>query len=564
MDFKKEIATKVSVVVGLQLDELMGMLEVPPNPDMGDYALPCFKLAKKMRKAPNFIAADLVAQIDWDHYIDKVENVGGYVNFYIDKALLAKVILERIQEEKDRYGSSIEGQGKTICIDYSSVNIAKPFSIAHLSTTAIGNSLYKIYEFLGYKCVGINHLGDWGTQFGKLIVAYKKWGNKEEIDAQLIKGLLDIYVKFHEEAEKDPTLEDEARYWFKKIEDGNEEALALFDWFKEITMNEVQRVYDMLGIQFDSYAGESFYNDKMDRTIALLKEKNLLKESQGAMIVDLEPYHLPPCLILKSDGATLYATRDITAAIYRKETYDFYKSLYVVAYQQNLVFQQLFKVIELMKFDWYKDLEHVAFGMVSMEDGTMSTRKGKVVFLEDVLNRAVEKTLEIIKEKSPNLENKEEVAKKVGIGAIIFNDLSNNRIKDIVFSWDRVLNFDGETGPYVQYSYARACSVLAKAGVLLEGVVDYQVLTDEDAQTVLRMLGKFPEIVIEACHRNEPSMITRHIVNIAQAFNKFYYERRIIDDNPTIQKTRLSLVAAVQTVLRTGLSLLGIDAPERM
>lgn len=564
MDFKKEIATKLSVVVGLQLDELMGMLEVPPNPDMGDYALPCFKLAKKMRKAPNFIAADLVAQIDWDHYIDKVENVGGYVNFYIDKALLAKVILERIQEEKNRYGSSTEGQGKTICIDYSSVNIAKPFHIGHLSTTAIGNSLYKIYEFLGYKCVGINHLGDWGTQFGKLIVAYKKWGNKEEIDAQLIKGLLDIYVKFHEEAEKDPTLEDEARYWFKKIEDGNEEALALFDWFKEITMNEVQRVYDMLGIQFDSYAGESFYNDKMDRTIALLKEKNLLKESQGAMIVDLEPYHLPPCLILKSDGATLYATRDITAAIYRKETYDFYKSLYVVAYQQNLVFQQLFKVIELMKFDWYKDLEHVAFGMVSMEDGTMSTRKGKVVFLEDVLNKAVEKTLEIIKEKSPNLEDKEDVAKKVGIGAIIFNDLSNNRIKDIVFSWDRVLNFDGETGPYVQYSHARACSVLAKAGVLLEGVVDYQVLADEEAQTVLRTLGQFPEIVIEACHRNEPSMITRHIVNIAQAFNKFYYERRIIDDNPTIQKTRLSLVAAVQTVLRTGLSLLGIDAPERM
>jgi len=564
MDFKSVIAEKISPLAGLSQAEVLEMIEIPPNPEMGDYAFPCFKLAKQMRKSPQMIAADIAEKLERPDFLNQVVPVGGYVNFFIDKAIFAEEVLEAIRREGERYGSSREGEGKTICIDYSSINIAKPFHIGHLSSTAIGNSLYKIYEFLGYKCVGINHLGDWGTQFGKLIVAYKKWGDKQKVEEESINGLLQLYVKFHEEAEKDPSLEDEGRLWFKKIEDGDEEALSIFNWFKEITLKEVQKVYDLLGVHFDSYAGESFYNDKTDRVVEELRQKGLLKESQGAYVVDLEEYNLPPCLILKSDGATLYATRDIAAALYRKGTYNFHKCLYVVAYEQNLHFQQWFKVIELMGYDWAKDLVHVAFGMVSMEDGALSTRKGKVVFLEDVLHRAVEKTLKLIEEKSPDLENKEEVAKKVGIGAVIFNDLSNNRIKDIVFSWDRMLNFDGETGPYVQYTHARSCSVLARAKVDLAGEVDYEHLTDREAQETIRLLDQFPEVVREACHRNEPSLITRHIVDIAQAFNKFYYEHRILDEDPSIQKARLVLVDAVRMVIKTGLGLLGIEAPERM
>ena len=466
-------------------------------------------------------------------------------------------------EQKEKYGSSDEGQGRVICIDYSSINIAKRFHIGHLSTTMIGNALYKIYEHLGYKCVGINHLGDWGTQFGKMIAAYLKWGNKEEVEKNGVDALTALYVRFHQEAEKDPSLEDEGRLWFKKIEDNDPKATEIFNWFKEITLKDAQRVYDMLGVKFDSYAGESFYNDKMQPIIDELREKGLLVESQGAYVVDLEEDNMPPCLILKKDGATLYATRDIAAAFYRKKTYHFYKDLYVVAYQQNLHFKQWFKVVEKMGYEWSKDLEHVPFGMVSYEGRALSTREGYVVYLDELLNRAVEKAREIIEEKSPNLPDKDKVARQVGIGAVVFFDLFNNRIKDIDFRWDRALNFDGETGPYVQYTHARCCSLLAKAGEL-DAKADYAALENPAAQEVVRTLERFPEVVSEACHRNEPSLVTRYTVELASNFNRFYYENRILTEDAAQSKARANLTAATASCLRTALSLIGVEAPEKM
>ena len=450
-----------------------------------------------------------------------------------------------------------------ICIDYSSINIAKRFHIGHLSTTMIGNALYKIYEHLGYKCVGINHLGDWGTQFGKMIAAYRKWGSPEQVEQGGVNALTELYVRFHKEAETDPALEDEGRLWFKKIEDGDPEALRIFNKFKEITLKDAQRVYDMLGVQFDSYAGESFYNDKMQPVIDELREKGLLKESQGAYVVDLEDEGMPPCLILKKDGATLYATRDLAAAFYRKKTYDFYKDLYVVAYQQDLHFRQWFKVVEKMGYDWAKDLEHVAFGMVSYEGRALSTREGYVVYLDELLTRAVEKAREIIEEKSPNLADKDKVARQVGIGAVVFFDLFNNRIKDIDFRWERVLNFDGETGPYVQYTHARCCSVLAKAGKL-SAAPDYAALDNAQAQEVVRSLERFPELVREACQRNEPSLLTRFTVELASNFNRYYYENRILTEDAAASAARVNLTAATASCLRTALGLIGVEAPEKM
>ena len=439
---------------------------LPPNSEMGDFALPCFKLAKVFRKSPVQIAEELKNSFVTDEVISEVSAVNGYLNFKVNKVGLVNNVLTRIAREGDGYGSSDIGKGKTICIDYSSVNIAKPFHIGHLSTTVLGGSLYKIYKFLGYNVVGINHLGDYGTQFGKLICAYKKWGNREEVERGGIHAINALYVRFNEEA--DEKMESEAREYFRLIENGDKEANNLFEWFKKLTLDYVQIIYDKLNITFDSYAGERFYTDKMQPVIDELKEKNILKESEGASIVDLESYGMPPCLILRSDGATLYATRDLAAAIYRKNTYDFYKCLYVVAYQQNLHFKQVFKVLELMGKEWAKDMVHVAYGMVSLEDGAMSTRKGKVVWLEDVISRCVEKAYAVIDDKNPDLENKEEIAKTVGLGAVIFGALYNNKIKDIVFSYDKVLSFDGETSVYVQYTCARANSVLAKYGEKIE------------------------------------------------------------------------------------------------
>lgn len=543
--------------------DIRGQLAVPPDPNLGDYAFPCFRFAKVLRMAPPKIAEAVAAAFDAPETA-RVEAVNGYLNFFLNRVNFAKGMLENVLASGEKYGSSDMGAGKTICLDYSSINIAKRFHIGHLSTTMLGHSLKRIYEHLGYKTVGINHLGDWGTQFGKMICAYKLWGSEEQVEKGGVNELTRLYVKFHAEAEEHPELEDEGRAWFKKIEDGDPEALRIFNWFKELTLRDTARVYDLLGVKFDSYAGESFYNDKMGRVIDELKAQNLLTISDGASIVDLEKYNMPPCLILKKDGATLYATRDIAAALYRHDTYHFDKCLYVVAYQQDLHFRQWFKVLELMGYDWAKDCVHVAFGMISYEGQSLSTRKGNIVYLEDLLDQAQEKALKIIEEKSPNLENKAEVARQVGIGAVVYADLSNNRIKDIDFSWDRALNFDGETGPYVQYTHARCCSVLRKAAELNLPDPDYSALQDDEAQDCLRKLGRFPDVIKEAADKYEPSMITRAVTDLAQAYNKFYYEHRILDDDPAVAAARVALTRAMKSVIKTGLYLIGIEAPERM
>ena len=567
MEFKEYIAGRITeameIVFGQSVDGVEGFLETPPNPDMGDFAFPCFKLSRTLRMGPPAIAGKLASAISSDEVIDRVECVGGYLNFFLHKSGYAQSIVERVLQQGDRYGASDEGQGRVICIDYSSINIAKRFHIGHLSTTMIGNALYKIYEHLGYKCVGINHLGDWGTQFGKMIAAYLKWGSKEDVEQNGVNALVALYVRFHKEAEADPSLEDEGRLWFKKIEDGDPQAVEIFTWFKDVTLRDAERVYDMLGVKFDSYAGESFYNDKMQPVIDELRDKGLLEESQGAYVVNLEEDGMPPCLILKKDGATLYATRDLAAAFYRKNTYNFYKTLYVVAYQQNLHFKQWFKVVEKMGYDWAKDLEHVAFGMVSYEGRALATREGYVVYLDELLERAVEKARVIIDEKSPNLTDKDKVARQVGIGAVVFFDLFNNRIKDIDFRWERALNFDGETGPYVQYTHARCCSVLAKAGQI-SAAPDYSALDNPTAQEVVRTLERFPEVVHEACQRNEPSLVTRFSVELASNFNRFYYENHILVEDPAQSAARVNLTAATASCIRTALSLIGVEAPEKM
>ena len=568
MDYKKYIAERIKID-GVTPEEIASYLSVPPTSDMGDFALPCFKFAKILRKPPVQIAEDLKNAYPTDHVICGVSAVNGYLNFSIDRTAFVKTTLDKIAEEGEKYGSDTIGKGKTICIDYSSINIAKPFHIGHLSTTVLGGALYRILSFLGYKTVGINHLGDYGTQFGKLISAYKRWGDKETVQKGGIRALNELYVRFHREAETDSALDDEARAYFKKIEEKDEECLALFHWFKELTLKDVQKIYDLLDIRFDSYAGESFYSDKMQPVVDELKEKGLLKESRGAQVVDLEEYGMPPCIILKSDGTSLYATRDMAAAIYRKKTYDFYKCLYVVAYQQNLHFKQFFKVLELMGKDWAKDLVHVAYGMVSLEEGTMSTRKGNVVFLEDVIRRCIEKAYEIISEKNPSLqgEEKAKIAEQVGVGAVIFGALYNSKIKDIVFSYDKVLNFDGETSVYVQYTCARAKSVLQKAGAAAEKSRGYTLdFALNEAETDLaKALADFPDTVREAAEKYEPSFIARYAVDLSQKFNKFYFDCKILSAEDENKKVfRLDLTAATARVLTNAFALLGISMPDKM
>ena len=567
MDFKIEIAKLIADASEIDVNEIASAIEIPPNSEMGDYAYPCFKLAKVFRKAPPMIANELIEKIEKKDFIKEIKVVGAYINFFTEKSVYVKEVLTRVFDEKESYGSSTEGNGKTIVIDYSSPNIAKPFHVGHLRSTVIGNAIYKIYECLGYNCEGVNHLGDWGTQFGKLIVAYKKWGSKEAVEKDGIQELMKIYVKFHDEAKKEPALEDEARLWFVKMQDGDEEALTLWKWFYDISIKEFDRVYDMLGVKFDAYTGESFYNDKMDAVVQELKDKNLLKESEGAMIVDLEDEKMPPCLIIRKDGGTLYATRDITAALYRKKKYNFEKCIYLTALDQNLHFAQWFKVIEKMGYEWSKDLVHVPFGLVSLETGKLSTRQGNVVLMEDLLNQAISETTKIIEEKNPNLPNKEEVAKQVGIGAVIFNDLYNNRIKDVVFSWSRMLNFDGETGPYVQYTHARACSLLKKVCDSVENIdtnIDFSLLNDEASVEVCKLIEMYPAKIKDAGNKFEPSIVTRHLVDIAQSFNKFYHDNPIMNSDDDVKKARIALVYAVKTILASGLKLLGINAPEQM
>ena len=563
MDYKTQIAQAVANAAGIDTDEALGYVEIPADAAMGDYAFPCFKLAKTLRKAPPIIAAEISEALSKPAFVANVSVVGAYINFFLDKQRFVEEILLKVSAQGEDFGGSNVGEDRVVCIDYSSINIAKPFHIGHLSTTVIGSALYRIYGFLGYKPVGINHLGDWGTQFGKLIAAYKKWGNRDAIEQGAITAMLELYVRFHEEAELDESLNDEGRAWFKKIEDGDTEALEIFNWFKELTLKEVSVIYDMLGVTFDSYAGESFYNDKMQPVIDELKQKGMLELSEGAYVVR-RGEELPPCIVLKSDGATLYSTRDLAAAFYRKQVYNFHKCLYVVAYQQDLHFKQWFKVIELLEHEWAKDLEHVAFGMVSLEDGTLSTRRGKVVFLQDVLERAIEKTRTIIEEKSPGLENKDEIAKQVGVGAVVFDTLSSARIKDITFSFDRVLNFDGETGPYVQYTHARCASLLRRADFDFSAQEkDYSALDNAEAFAAAKLLFGFPEVVSKACEKNEPYLITRHTIELAKAMNRFYYEHRIIDEDKAATAARLELSACVKQVIQTGLRLLGVAAPER-
>ena len=562
MDYKQYIAQKINVE-GVAQEEIASLLAVPPDSAMGDFALPCFRFAKALRKSPVIIAQELAKTIAPDEVVAEVSAVNGYLNFKVNKAGLAADVLARIAREGAKYGASDEGSGKTVCIDYSSVNIAKPFHIGHLSTTVLGGALYRIFNFLGYRAVGINHLGDYGTQFGKLISAYKRWGNREEVERGGIHAVNALYVRFNEEA--DEAMEAEAREYFRLIESGDKEANDLFEWFKSLTLAYVEKIYDRLHIRFDSYAGERFYTDKMAPVVAELKEKGLLKESNGAQIVDLEAYGMPPCLILRSDGASLYATRDLAAAIYRKKTYDFYKCLYVVAYQQNLHFKQVFKVLELMGYDWAKDLVHVAYGMVSLEDGAMSTRKGKVVWLEDVISRCVEKARVILEEKNPALENKDAVAETVGVGAVVFGALYNSKIKDITFSYDKALNFDGETSVYVQYTCARAASVLSKAAA--DGIAfDEAASGTPNAQEaeLLKTLGDFPATVREAAGKYEPSFVARWCVDTAKLFNKFYFDCKILQAEEDVRAFRLALTKATLTALTNGLGLLGIGVPEKM
>ena len=562
MDYRAYIANKLQIE-GIDLQELASAVAVPPDSSMGDYALPCFKLAKIMRKSPVAIAQELCDGFVCDDVIAQVSALNGYLNFKVNKAGLASDVLARIAREGANYGSSDVGAGKTVCIDYSSVNIAKPFHIGHLSTTVLGGALYRIYQFLGYKTVGINHLGDYGTQFGKLICAYKRWGDREQVERGGIHAINQLYVRFNNEADEE--MEAQAREYFRLIENGDKEANELFEWFKSLTLAYVRKIYDRLHIRFDSYAGERFYTDKMAPVVEELKNKGLLKESEGAQIVDLEPYGMPPCLILRSDGASLYATRDLAAAIYRKKTYDFSKCLYVVAYQQNLHFKQFFKVLELMGYEWAHDLVHVAYGMVSLEDGAMSTRKGKVVWLEEVISRCVEKARAVLEEKNPALENKDDVAEKVGVGAVMFGALYNSKIKDITFSYDKALNFDGETSVYVQYTCARAASVLSKAAA--EGICFSPTAQGEPCAQefeLLKRLADFPETVVEAAEKYEPSFIARWCVDTAKLFNKFYFDCKILQAEGEVREMRLAITQATLTALTNGLALLGIGVPEKM
>lgn len=530
----------------------------------GDFCLPCFRLSKLLGIAPNVIAKTVADSISPNEIIAKAVAEGGYVNFFLSNNAVQKIINE-ILLSGENVGNQKIGNGKTICIDYSSVNIAKQMHIGHLGTTAIGNSLYKIYTCLGYKVVGINHLGDYGTQFGKNIVAYKLWGDKDTILKQGVPALEELYIRFHKEEESNPALTVQAREWFVKIENQDPEALELFNFFKQITLEEVDRIYKRLNIKFDSYNGESYYNDKMQPVIDMLRSKNLLVESQGAMIVDLSQYNMPPCLIIKSDGATLYATRDIAAAIDRYNTYHFTKCLYVVASHQNLHFQQYFKVLELANQPFANDLVHVSYGMVSLEEGAMSTRKGNYVTLSDLLDKSVAKASEIINEKNPDLADKNNVAEVVGTGAVIFSAVANSRVKDVVFKFDRVLNFDGETSPYIQYTYVRCLSLISKAGNSYYAKVARNAdAYDDSCRQLAVMLNNIDNIILDAANKYEPSIISKYVIDVCQMFNKFYNETRIIEENLSLQNTKLDLVLATSQIIKKCLNLLGISTVDRM
>lgn len=540
--------------VNVNVEELATMLEYPPDTTMGDLALPCFKLSKALRRSPVQIAQIIASSLEND-LLSKVEAVNGYLNLAISDSYLAEVVAGDILANKEKYGSAAFGEGKTVVLDYSSPNVAKPFHIGHLGTTVIGHSLKKLHEFVGYDCVGINYLGDWGTQFGKMIVAFKKWGDRDAINEGGIDKLVELYVKFHQAAEEDPALNDEARAEFHKLELGDEEDIALWKWFIEISIAEYKKTYSQLGIEFDSYKGESFYTDKMPAQVQKLRDMGLLKIDDGASIVDLEEYNMPPCLILKRDGSTLYPTRDIAAAVYRKQTYDFDKAIYVTSAGQSLHFAQWFKVVELMQYDWHDKLVHVPYGTVSINGAKLATRTGNVILLKDLFAQAIEKVAEIMEEKNPNLENKDKVAEAVGVGAIVFYYLSSNRIRDINFVLEDALSFDGNTGPYVQYTYARTCSLLEKAGDMDN--FENLVFTANEERELVKALARFPEKVLEALEAYEPSIVTRYILDVATAFNRFYHNCHILSaEEKDVLNTRLALTKATNYVLGNAFELI--------
>ena len=566
LDFKEIIADKLKELT--HIEKIEEYIEIPSNKEMGDYSLPCFKLAKEMKKAPQMIANEIKdkLQINED-IISKIEVINGYLNFYVNPTAIINTVLEEINKKKEMYGSSKMGEGKNIVIDYSSPNIAKPFHIGHLRTTLIGNSLYRIYKYLGYNTIGVNHLGDYGTQFGKMIEAYKMWGDEYDLSEEPINKMVDMYVRINDLCKKDEDVLERCRENFRLLENGDEYCTSLWNKFKDLSMAEFNKSYEMLDVKFDSYNGEAFYADKTDEVIDILQKKGKLTESQGAKVVELEDAGIStPCIIQKANGSTIYATRDLAAVLYRARTYDFYKCLYVVAYEQNLHFKQIFEVAKYLVDEKYvKGLVHVAFGMVSLPTGKMSTRLGNVVKIEDLLNETIEKAKEIVEEKNPELENKEEIAKKVGIGAIIFNTLSTSNIKDQIFDWNTALNFNGETGPYLQYMYVRTNSVLEKIESFPNlSDVDVSLLQDKASMDLIKAIYNFGDSVKQSAVKNEPYIISKYLINLAQLFSVFYNENKIMVENKKLQNARVYLTYCVNTVLKTGASLLGMQMPNKM
>ena len=567
IDFKDKIAEEISKVLELTKEELKEYIEIPKDTKMGDYALPCFKLAKEMKKSPVIIANEIKEKIEMPNkYISKIEAVNGFLNIFINNEMLIENVLDEMESKKENYGSSNIGNGKNIIVEYSSPNIAKPFHVGHLRTTVIGRALYNMYKFLGYNTIGINHLGDWGTQFGKLIEGYKRFGNEYDLEENPIDKLTEIYVRINELCKEDESVLDDCRNNFKKLEDGDEYCTQVWQKFKDLSLKEFQRIYDILDVHFDSNNGESFYSDKMQEVVDILRKNNKLLESQGAEIVDLEYKNMPPLMVTKSNGSTTYATRDLAAILYRARTYDFDKCIYVVAYEQNLHFKQVFEVAKFLDLDekYTNGLIHVPYGMVRLKTGKMSTREGTLIKLEDILKEAVTRAKAIIEEKNPNIEGKDDIAKKVGIGAVIFNDLSNNIIKDEVFDWDIMLNFQGETGPYIQYMYVRTKRILEKENyVMNKELVDMSEL-EEHGIELIKQIYSFNDIVKQAVDKNEPSIISRYLIDVAKLYSSFYNDNKIIVEDEKIKNTRLCLTYMVGNVLKIGTGLLGMEMPDRM
>ena len=567
IDYNELIAEKIANAINLDKNEIKQYIEIPPQSDMGDFAFPCFKLAKTLRKSPVQIADEIKEKISEDEYIEKIETKSGYLNFYINNTKLVEEVLKEINNHENDFGKSNEGTGKTVLIDYSSPNIAKPFHIGHLRTTLIGSALYKIYKYLGYNTIGINHLGDYGTQFGKMIEAYKMWGSEYDLSEDAINKMVDMYVRINNLCKEDEAVLERCRENFKLLEEGDKYCTELWEHFKELSLKEFDKIYDILGVKFDSLNGEAFYSDKTDEVVEILKEKGKLIESEGAEIVDLTDEGIEtPCIIKKANGSTIYATRDLAAILYRARTYDFDKCLYVVAYEQNLHFKQIFAVAKYLVDEKYvKGLKHVSYGMVQLPTGKMSTRLGNVVKIEDLITETIEKAKEIITTKNPELENKDEVAKKVGIAAIIFNTLSTTNNKDQIFDWNTALNFQGETGPYIQYTYVRTKGVLEKVGKIPTiSEVDFSVLTDDSSIKVLKSLYAFKETLEMTVEKNEPAILARYLIEVSQNYSNFYNDNKVLVEEEKVKNARAYLTYAVGTVLKTGASLLGIQMPDKM